>query len=152
MFMNYNNDSLKNKLMTTLAEVNNFDRIFPMSFSPFCEELKTDIKEFPDKYEMTVAVPGIDKSDIDINVENDVFTLTVESKHETNEDENNKYVIRERSYGKMVRSFKIPDVDAHNIKASLNQGILSIILPKKEPSTNKTKIEISWKLIKNRYD
>jgi HSP20 family protein len=72
-------------------------------------------------------MPGFNKEDIKISVENDYLTVAAE-KDEVKEDK--KYVVRERHYGKVERSFYIGDVQKDNIKASYDNGILTINVPK----------------------
>ena len=105
--------------------------------------MRTDIKEDETHYMMEVEVPGFEKQEISVDFENGY--LTIEAKKEQTEEqpqENNaKYLHNERveSYS---RSFYLGDVDTANIKASYNQGVLTLNVPKhKENNTHKIVIE-----------
>jgi len=83
-----------------------------------------------DKWELQLALPGFDKKTIDIQVEND--TITVSSKIEPSEGES-AYTLREFDYSEFKKAFKIPEsIDQGAIKASFDQGVLTISLPLKK--------------------
>lgn len=103
--------------------------------------MKCDIYEKDDNYYIEMDVPGFDKKDIDINL--DKGYLTVTASHEENADEENKsYIRKERTSVKSSRQFYLGEVDEENIKAEFNNGILKIVVPKKEEIETKKKIEI----------
>jgi HSP20 family protein len=88
-----------------------------------------NVKEYDNQFIVDVAVPGYDKDDIHINVDQD--HLVISSEREGVNDLNFK--IREFNYGTFNRKFRLPeDVDVENITASFNDGILSIHIPKVE--------------------
>ena len=106
---------------------------------------KVNIKETEDAFEVEMAVPGMTKADFDINVENDVLTISTETKEEK-EETNETYTRREFGYSAFKRSFSLPEgVDEGKIKATYNEGILNINLPKMEEAKQKParSIEIS---------
>lgn len=91
-----------------------------------------NILEHPDKIEMQIAVPGIDKSDIAINLEDDVLTISAE-KEASQKDDKINYLKREFAYNCFKRAFNLPeDVNQDKIEANQQNGILYITLPKKE--------------------
>ena len=95
---------------------------------------RTDIRDEGDKYVMETEMPGFDKSDINIDINGDVLTLS--AKHEANtedKDEKGKYIRRERTYGTYKRSFDLTGVDAQKIDAQYLNGILTLSMPKKQP-------------------
>lgn len=109
-----------------------FEEEFGKGFAP----CRTDIKEEDDKFLMETELPGFDKKDIGIDINGDV--LTISAKHESKNDEKNengKYIRRERTYGSYKRSFDLSGVDADNISAQYDKGILTLTLPKKQPQT-----------------
>lgn len=91
-----------------------------------------NVRESENAYEIELAVPGFEKSDLNVEVEKD--TLKVTSKKEQVSDEKNDKIRRmEFSYNHFERSFLIPEeADADKIKAKSENGILYINLPKKE--------------------
>ena len=105
---------------------------FTLIDSPFIKEreyMKTDIREYGNKYIMEIDLPGLNKEDITINYENGYLTIkaikNVELKTEV-------YVRRERFYGEIKRSFFIGEKKETDIKANYENGILSISFPKEE--------------------
>ena len=83
---------------------------------------------------MTVELPGLDKSDVKIDISDNVLTLRGEKKSEhTEKDEKKEFFLEERSYGVFERSFALPStVDADRIEARYDNGILTVTLPKAE--------------------
>lgn len=85
-------------------------------------------------YRMEVAAPGMTKEDFDIHLgDNNELVISMEKKNESEEKDNDgkKYLRREFSYTKFRQAFDLPDnVDVDKINASMNNGVLSIELPK----------------------
>lgn len=93
---------------------------------------KVNIVEDDNGFEVEVAAPGFDKKDFNINVEENVLTISSERKEEQKEEGKN-YSRREFSYQSFSRSFTLPDsADADKIKAKYENGILAVSIPKKE--------------------
>ena len=108
-------------------------------------EFKTDITDRGEDYLLEADLPGFDKSAISLNIDGDMLTVTAE-RHSDYEDteKKNGYVRCERSFGKYSRSFDISEIDKDNIKAKLDNGVLSVTLPKKKevlPEQRKLEIE-----------
>lgn len=103
--------------------------------------MKCDIYEKGGDYHIEMDVPGFDKKDISINVDNGYLTITAEKQNEEKDEEKN-YIRRERSYGKYERSFYLGDLETDGIKAEFNNGMLKLTVPKKEVVDTKKKIEI----------
>ncbi|MHA1229920.1 MAG: Hsp20/alpha crystallin family protein [Candidatus Helarchaeota archaeon] len=98
-----------------------------------------NILEHNDSYEFILDVPGLEKKDIQIEIQNNI--LIVKSDVSISELTAN-CVYKERDYGPFVRQIQIPgDVETNDIKATLEKGILKIILMKK-PSERVKRIEI----------
>ncbi len=99
-------------------------------------EMKTDIKESDAGYDFAIDVPGYDKKDVSVTLENGY--LTVEAKrHESSEDKKN-YVRRERSYS-CSRSYYVgDDVTEEDVKAKYENGTLNVFVPKKEEKQAKS--------------
>ncbi len=91
-----------------------------------------NIHETKDAYHIELSVPGRAKEDFKINVEKGLLTVSYEKKEETKQ-EDYKTVKREFSYRSFKRSFNIDDnVDANNIQAKYENGLLKLFVPKKE--------------------
>lgn len=92
-------------------------------------------------YHIEVDLPGVKKEDIHVEVKDNRLTISGErkTKEEVNEE---SYHRIESSYGKFERSFTLPeDIDAENVDASCDNGVLEVVLPKKERSPSK-KIQV----------
>jgi HSP20 family protein len=90
-----------------------------------------DVKETKDGYEFKADVPGIQDKDLDVTMTGN--RLTVSGKREAEKDEkSDRYYTYERSYGSFTRSFTLPDgTDTDKLSASLEKGVLTLIVPKK---------------------
>lgn len=96
-----------------------------------------DIHDKGDGFVLSADLPGVDKDDIEIDVKDGTLTIKGEKKFEEKVPKDN-YIRIERSYGKFVRSFTLPNlVDSEKIKASFKDGILELTLPKKEEAKPK---------------
>ena len=93
----------------------------------------TDIKDNGDHYTLEADLPGVKKDDIKLDLTDNVLTINAERHSEYEEkDKKGNYVRCERSYGSYARSFDISGIKAEGIKASYNDGVLSLTLPKKD--------------------
>ena len=91
-----------------------------------------DIVEEKDRILLTAELPGFQEKDVEVQMEGGVLTIRGERKSEA-EKEGRTFHRMERSYGQFVRSFTLPNnVDRDNIKATFNNGLLEIELPKRE--------------------
>ena len=101
-----------------------------------------DVIESEKGYEIQVALPGLEKKDISIDMKDGVLTISGERKFD-NEDKGRNYYSVETRYGSFSRSFNIPElVDATKIDASFKNGILTIDMPKDEKKALATTIKI----------
>lgn len=94
--------------------------------------MNTDIKEFEDKYELGIELPGYEKEDVSASLKDGYLTIEAE-RHADNEikDKNGKYIRKECFTGKCQRSFYVGDqITQEDIHAAFNNGILSITVPK----------------------
>jgi HSP20 family protein len=98
-----------------------------------------NIKENEDSFELELAIPGKKKDDFNVELDDHVMTISMESKAENEVTEEN-YTRREFSYNAFTRSFTLPDTVAEDkIEASYTDGILKFKLPKKEEALPKPK-------------
>ena len=106
-----------------------------------------NIQETEDSFSVEVAAPGKMKEDFNIELDNDVLTISAEDKKEKESTEKNgRYTRKEFSYNTFKRAFSLPDsVDNKKISASYNNGVLEILLPKREEAKVQAKrlIDIS---------
>jgi HSP20 family protein len=100
-----------------------------------------DIKEEKDRFVLHADLPGVDREDIDITMEGGVLSIRGERKLE-DVAEGGEYKRVERIHGNFYRRFALPDeADAEGINARCNQGVLEVVIPKKQ-SVQPRRIEI----------
>ena len=120
-----------------------FDRIYPEWRRDAGEEVtpSIDFSEKDGKYYLTAELPGIEKEDISITIENGYVTLSGK-KEEKKEEKGSDYYLKETSYGSFSRSFKLPGkVAEEKVNASYKDGVLTVEMPHEEEAETK-KIEI----------
>lgn len=102
-----------------------------------------DVSETDNEIEITVELPGLQRSDVEISLDDDVLTIRGEKKAETTEKDDKKNVhVAERAYGVFYRAIQLPaGVDPATIEATMANGVLKIKIPRPAPSQAK-KIEI----------
>ena len=97
-----------------------------------------DIVEEKDAFKIVADMPGLDKKDIKVEVENGVLTISGEKREEKTEKDKNRFYHFERSYGAFCRSFKLPEnVSSEQVAAKYNNGVLELMLHKTEVSKPK---------------
>lgn len=91
-----------------------------------------NITENKDDYRISVAAPGLKKNDFNIDVDGNMLTISSE-KEESKQEKDEKYTRKEYSYSSFSRSFSLPEeVNQEKIEATYEDGILKVMLPKKE--------------------
>jgi HSP20 family protein len=104
---------------------------------------RVDIVEAEKAFEIHVAVPGMNKEDFKLDLNDSLLTISGERKF-TKEKKENSFHSIETQYGSFSRSFTLPEnVDANNISAKYVNGILEITVPKDEKKTLKTTIKVN---------
>ncbi len=120
-------------------EIEEFERRF---FGQRTPSLKTDIRETENAYILESDLPGFSREDIHAEIKNGYLTIRAEHKSE-NENKNESYLRRERSYGSFSRTFDLEGIDAEAITASFKNGVLTLELPKmKEKVEEARRVEI----------
>ena len=105
-----------------------------------------NISQDDDSFGIELAAPGLNKENFNIEVKDDVLTISYEDKKETEEkDKKGKYTRREFTYNSFSRSFHLPErtVDEENVVANYTDGVLKVVLPKLEESKPKAPKTIS---------
>lgn len=102
----------------------------------FWEKAKTvpavNVEESKNDYLVSLAAPGLKKSDFKIDVDGNMLTISSE-KEENREEKDARYTRKEYSYSSFSRSFTLPEnVQQDKIEASYEDGVLKLVLPKKE--------------------
>lgn len=140
----------------TLVKVNNpinktFDGLMNELFNElpmnFGKSIREDVLHFPpanivekaDLYKIELAAPGMQKADFNVKLDGKILTISAEKKAETI-SENEKMIRKEFGYKAFKRSFTLDEkIDAANITAKYENGILTLELPKKEEVKGGTK-------------
>jgi HSP20 family protein len=98
-----------------------------------------NIKETNEHYEVQMAAPGMSKNDFKVELDGNVLTITSEKQNENEAKDGERYSRREFSYQSFQRSFQLPKevVDADKIEAKYENGVLRLVVPKKEEAKPK---------------
>lgn len=120
-----------------------FFREFPMSLTvqplhgdplPSPQKIRIDVKENGTAVTVNAEIPGVDKQDIHVSVDNDIVTIRAEIKQYDADTEDEKIRHSERYFGAVERSFSLPcPVDEAKAKATYENGVLILTLPKQSP-------------------
>ena len=116
-------------------EMEEFERRF---FGQRTPSMKTDIRETENAYILESDLPGFSREDIHAEIKDGYLTIRAEHKSE-NEDKNESYLRRERSYGSFSRTFDLDGIDAEAITASFKDGVLTLELPKLTPKAEEAR-------------
>lgn len=143
-----NNHHLNN--YNPFREMEEFERnFFGYPFGSFfgnrdLAEFKTDLTDEGDHYLLEADLPGFDKKDIHLDINDDVLTVSAERHSKIEEKDKKDKVVRiERSYGSYSRQFDVSGVKTDEIKAKYDNGVLKLTLPKKEKiESNSRRLEI----------
>jgi HSP20 family protein len=105
---------------------------------------KFDVTETAKEYKVTAELPGMDKRDVEVTLDNNVLRIRGEKKEEREEDREGVH-ISERRYGSFQRAFSLPDTaEGEKIKADFKKGVLTLCIPKSETAKAQVKrVEIS---------
>jgi len=127
-----------------------FDKVMENQFPNFTEEFgvkcfegsaypKVNVYEYEDKIGIVAEIPGLSKKQVNIEVEDNVLTISGD-KHNVADDESAKVIRRELKHSSFKRSFQLGDqLNAENVSAGFEDGILTISIPKTEPESPKKK-------------
>ena len=104
--------------------------------------MKTDIRELKDKYIVDVDLPGFNKKDISLSLDNGYLNIKAKTEKNDEHKDEGKYLHKERFYGECSRSFYVgEEIEEKGIKAEFKDGILKVELPKKEISKEEKTIK-----------
>ena len=109
-------------------------------------EMKTDVRENDNGYELDIDLPGFKKEDVNVDLSNGYLTIQAsKGLDKDQQDENGRYIRRERYAGSMSRSFYVGDVKPEDVTARFEDGILRLSMPKagqrRLPENNRICIE-----------
>ena len=113
-----------------------FDDFFEDDFKPRRDRntlMKTDIKESDKSYLIDIDLPGFEKENINLSLNNGYLEISAKAESEENNSDDFRFVRKERFYGECSRSFYVgEDIREDDINAEFKNGILKIEIPKKE--------------------
>ncbi len=126
--------------------LNPFSDDFFRSFfdgEPEPRSLKVDVVDKGDHYLLEADLPGVNKEDVRVSIDDGVLTIAAETKNEK-EEEGKNYVYHERRYGRTCRSFNLDGIKESDIAAEYKDGVLKLTLPKAtDPAPSAREIEIN---------
>lgn len=126
-------DQMLNRFFGGRAENNGY------SLTPY----GVDIWEDADHIYVEAELPGFQKEDVDITMENSTLTIAAERKAESKQENQGDWLLNERRYARFLRSFTLPPtVDEGSVQAKLQDGVLKITLNKRE-ETKPRKVQVS---------
>lgn len=105
------------------------------------DTFKIDIQETDSEYRIEAELPGIKKEEIDLGIEEDNLCISVNRNEEVNKDGTN-YIHRERRSSSMSRRVRLVNAKLDETKAKLEEGILTVTIPKNEKANSSLKIDI----------
>ena len=119
---------------TTISSLTDlFDNFFNDDFTAAfngSNDIKADVRETNEAYLVEAELPGVNKEDLRLDYDNNYLTISA-MKNETFEDRQDNYLRQERHYGQIARSFYFDNVNKNKIQARFQNGVLDIILPKR---------------------
>jgi HSP20 family protein len=113
-------------------------RPWRLGLSEAAPRIKIDLSEQDGNYLVKAEIPGVQKEDIDVRVDGDLVTISAETSTEKEETEKGRVLCKERQQGYASRSFTLAcPVDEAQADATYKDGVLSLKLPKKAPTSTK---------------
>ncbi|RUM24178.1 Hsp20/alpha crystallin family protein [Rhizobium vallis] len=111
----------------------------PASFLDNGSGIQVDVAETDKEVKVSAELPGLDEADVDVKVRDGTLIISGEKKTDR-EAEENGYILRERSFGRVERRLPLPDgIDADAAKASFKSGVLTVTIPKTAESQSSSK-------------
>lgn len=139
----------KNKEISTNTGFEDFYNVLDDYFSndwPFKRTLthdtfKVDVEDNGNEYLIEAEVPGIDKKDIIVELNDGKLMISI-TRDENSESKKKNFIHRERRYSSMSRSIYLEDIKPDGIKAKLENGLLKVVVPKEEKPNNSITIDV----------
>ena len=122
-----------NENRNLLNPFHDFEKNFFNGMGSMMAGFRTDIQDKGDCYVLEAELPGFDKEDISIRVDDNMLTIRAEHKQEEEDKKDKNYVRQERHWGMYERSFSINGVKSDEISAGYEKGVLTLKLPKEQP-------------------
>jgi len=101
-------------------------------------QIRMDVKETPDAYQVKAEIPGVTRDDIQVEIDGNSVSISAEVRRDQDERKEGDLLCSERFYGRQSRTFSVrQDVDAAKAEARYHDGILDLTLPKKAGGASK---------------
>lgn len=135
------NDNLFNDFFGERSPFGYF--VSPLHGEGVPNDFKVDIKESDNDYVFHAEIPGVNKEDLVVTVDGNLVTIAAEIKQQDIQKQEDKVIRSERYFGSVSRSFRLPvELDQSNGQAGYENGILELVLPKKNALTSKNRIAV----------
>lgn len=132
--------------MPRLSVYDPFAEVFPELFRSVLQpirataaealEIKVDVKETDAEYSVGAEMPGVKKEDIHVQIDGNRVAIQAETKRESEQKDGERVLRSERYYGSVARSFTLAsEIDESKVRAKIDNGVLSLALPKKKAPT-----------------
>ncbi len=105
------------------------------------DTFKIDVQENDNQYLIEAELPGVDRDEVNIEMNEGRLNISIKREENIN-DENKNYVHKERRFSSMSRSLYLDDAKSEGIKAKIENGVLSINVPKENKPNKSVKIDI----------
>ena len=105
------------------------------------EAFKIDVKENDNDYLIEAEIPGVKKDEINLNIYDKILSISVSREEKVNEEKDN-YIHRERRLSSMSRNVRLAGANLNSVKAKLEEGVLTVTVPKQDKINEPRKIEI----------
>jgi len=134
--------------MPRLSVYDPFAEVFPELFRSVLQpvrptaadalEIKLDVKESDTEYAVEAEMPGVKKEDIHVQIDGNRVSIQAETKRESEQKDGERVLRSERYYGSVARTFTLAsEIDESKVRAKIDNGVLSLALPKKKAPTAK---------------
>jgi len=133
-----------NKVLIDDLFNNFFKNDYHENYEKSCgSKLATNVFETDNEFKIDVLLPGYKKEDVQINLHNNILTIKVENEVKQEKSEEYKYAHREFGAFNFEKQYRIPkSVNAEKISAKFENGVLNLVLPKKEEALEKAPVDI----------
>lgn len=106
----------------------------PMFYDEQLDSMRTDIKETDKEYLLCIELPGFNKSEIKVSLENGYLTVSAEKQQKEDGEKENARYLRKECRVSCQRSYYVgDDVEQENVRAKYENGILTLNVPKQQP-------------------
>ncbi|MDD4000748.1 MAG: Hsp20/alpha crystallin family protein [Bacilli bacterium] len=119
-----------------------FDDFFDRPLIQRRDLMRTEVKKVDDNYQIDIELPGFNKEEIKLNLENGYLTISAKREQSTEEKDKDDIVRTERYYGAFSRSYYVGNTSEEEITAKYENGILTVLLPVESKTENKKYITI----------